>query len=63
MNKARRKILENCHEELSIAAEEEREAFENMPEGIQESERGEIMEQNADELEEVCGLIEEILNR
>lgn len=63
MNKQRRKVLEDCHQKLTVAAEEERECFENMPEGLQQSERGEMMEQTADELDEACALIEEILNR
>lgn len=32
-------------------AEQERESFDNLPEGLQASERGEAMEENADDLE------------
>lgn len=32
-------------------AGQERECFENLPDGLQESERGETMEENADDLD------------
>ena len=58
MNKERRKIIASVNEKLGeiIAlleevTEAEREAFENMPEGLQSSERGELMESAIDTLE------------
>lgn len=44
--------LQNEFERLSAVAEEERDAYENLPEGLQCSERGELMSENADNLEE-----------
>lgn len=72
MNKARRakleKLLERFAEikaEIEAVAEEEQESFENMPENLQESERGQRVEGNADILYdtvESIGEIEEWLN-
>lgn len=57
MNAARRKELKRALEMLDAAktileqvAEEEQEAYENLPEGIQDSERGEQIYDNADTL-------------
>lgn len=59
MNKDRRKRLgdiiaklEELQSEIQSLAEEERECFDNMPEGLQESERGSAIEENADGLDE-----------
>ena len=58
MNAKRRKRLEqiisqleNLQQEVQEMAEQERESFDNLPEGLQASERGEAMEENADDLE------------
>ena len=60
MNKARRKeiekaiaLIEQAREILEAVAEEEQEAFDNMPEGLQSSERGEYMEECIYNIEEV----------
>lgn len=65
MNKARRKQLEDLIEQLgtikdSIEAvmSEEQEAFDNMPEGIQSSERGETMMENIDNLQTAIDSLE-----
>lgn len=59
MNKQRRaslkeavELLEQAKSIIECVAEEEREAFDNLPEGIQYSERGEQMEEYADTLDE-----------
>lgn len=59
MNKQRRanlkeavELLERAKSIIECVAEEEREAFDNLPEGIQYSERGEQMEEYADTLDE-----------
>ena len=69
MNKERRKRIEDViaqlqdlQEEVIYIASEEREAFENLPEGIQYSERGEAMEENADSLDEVDADIENLID-
>lgn len=66
MNKPRRKELKRALEMLAEARaiiesmmEEEQEAFENMPEGLQVSELGEKIEENAQRLEDVVGYLEE----
>ena len=75
MNAARRKelskaidLIEQAKEIISAVAEEEREAYDNLPEGLQESEMGEKMNEIADELEyvdldEVVDTIQEIIER
>lgn len=75
MNAARRKelskaidLIEQAKEIISAVAEEEREAYENLPEGLQDSEMGEKMNEIADDLEyvdldEVVDTIQEIIER
>lgn len=65
MNKARRKQLEDLIEQLSgikdgieAVLEEEQEAFDNLPEGIQASERGEAMQENIDNLQTAADSLE-----
>lgn len=60
MNKERRKKLgeiidqlEYLREDLDAVASEEREAYDNLPESLQESDRGCAMEEAADELDEI----------
>ena len=59
MNKARRKaiaevrdILESATSNLEVIRDEEQESFDNLPDGIQESERGEKMSECIEYLEE-----------
>lgn len=66
MNKIRRKQLNRALELLAEARsiieemqQEEQESFDNMPEGLQESELGEKIEENANRLEDIFGAIEE----
>ena len=64
MNKQRRKWLSavydkitECQTELENIRDEEQEAFDNMPESLQYSERGNEMEEVISELDdEVCNL-------
>mgnify|MGYP001776056873 FL=1 len=70
MNKERRqkidKIIEKLEDiaaELEALADEERDAFDNLPEAIQYSERGEAMEAAADDLEEVSGEVTDLSER
>lgn len=65
MNKTRRKQLEDLIEQLSeikdsieAVMEEEQEAFDNLPEGIQASERGEAMQENIDNLQTAADSLE-----
>ena len=69
MNKPRRKELERALALIGEAraiieqcAEEEREAFENLPESIQYGEQGEKIDGIAYVLEDACGTLEDIEN-
>lgn len=69
MNEKRRKRLREAIGHLDRARDivqdcgmEEREAYENLPETIQWSERGERMEEIADSLDEAVGIIEEAID-
>ena len=70
MNKERRqkigKIIERLEDiaaELEALADEERDAFDNLPESLQYGERGEAMEAAADELEDVSGEVSDLATR
>ena len=70
MNNGRRKILasiekqlEDLEGQLSIIAEEEQETFDNVPEGIQQSEKGERIQEAADELEEIVSDLSDLRER
>ena len=68
MNKARRKMLEGIINNLELqkdslesVCEEEQEAYDNLPEGIQYSERGEAMSDNVNDMESVASDLEDII--
>jgi hypothetical protein len=68
MNKARRKWLEDIigkleeqKDELYQLYEEEQEAYDNMPESLQESERGQIASEFVDSLETEHGSLEDVI--
>ena len=70
MNKSRRKELsriaeelDNLREDLDAVASEERDAYDNLPESLQESDRGCAMEEAADELDDICGELDELRQR
>lgn len=70
MNKSRRKELdrivdelENLRDALDAVACEERECYDNLPESLQESERGCAMEEAADELDDICTELDELRER
>lgn len=69
MNKARRKEIDKAIDLLLEARvileqvqSDEEDAFDNMPEGIQMSERGEAMEENIGILDEITGTIGDVEN-
>ena len=69
MNKNRRKaiaevrdILESANSNLEVIRDEEQESFDNLPEGIQESERGERMSECIECLEEAIGNLSEAID-
>jgi DNA repair ATPase RecN len=66
MNNERRKqieeaqsLLDNAREILDLAANEEQDSFDNLPEGLQASERGERMEEIATQLADVVTILED----
>lgn len=70
MNKARRKRLseiayelESLCYDLAAVSCEEREAYDNLPESLQESDRGCAMEEAADELDDICSELSELRDR
>lgn len=69
MNNIRRKEIRRIEAELQTllgdidsVKDEEQEAFDNMPEGLQASDRGEEMEQNISNLEDVVCNIQEAID-
>lgn len=69
MNKERRRVIEEIvdqmgvlKEQLESVAEEEQGAFDNLPEGIQYSERGEQMGENVSDIEEAVSNIEDVMS-
>lgn len=68
MNKQRRKWLEDIigkleeqKEELYNLQQEEQEAYDNMPESLQDSERGQAVCEYAYDLETECGSLEDVI--
>lgn len=61
MNKDRRARLQELVEALACIQEEEQEAFDNMPESLQESERGEAMQEAIDAMDEAKDALDGIL--
>lgn len=69
MNKARRKWLENvsamiaeAKEQLEQIRDEEQEAYDNMPESLQDSDRGNQLYENVDNLDTMASDLEDILD-
>ena len=67
MNKDRRKrlqeicdILEVQQAALEEIRDEEQEAFDNLPEGLQSAERGQAMEEAAGDLDSACSDLESL---
>lgn len=61
MNDARRKKITQAIDLLREAAEEERGAFDNMPDSLRDAERGLKMEETADALDEAVSSLEDVL--
>jgi hypothetical protein len=69
MNKARRKWLEDViakleeqKEELESIQCEEQESCDNMPESLQYSERGEAIEENANDLDSYASDLQDVID-
>lgn len=68
MNKIRRKNidaiqerLEELRSDVELILDEEQEAFDNLPESLQEAERGQAMQDSIDYLEEAISSIDEAI--
>lgn len=69
MNKARREeikkvvdYIESAYMILDEIKDEEEEAFNNLPDGIAESERGEMMEENVDTMDDCINNLWDIVD-
>ena len=69
MNKQRRKSLEEvvsrlegCMSDLECIKEEEQEAYDNLPESLQYSEKGELMQGNVDDLDYVISDLDSVIS-
>lgn len=70
MNAARRKtiseavaLIDQAHDLIEEIANQERESFDNLPEGLQESERGERMDEIATALEEAYMTLTDVVDQ
>lgn len=68
MNNSRRKLLQSiinrlndCTSDLENVKDEEQESFDNFPDGLQLSERGEAMESAISEMENAISSIEDAI--
>ena len=62
MNQARRKQIQQAIDILEDVACLEQEAYDNMPEGLQDSEKGDGMQEGLDNLDEAKGLLEDMVS-
>lgn len=69
MNNKRRKTITNIinqlrasEDDITAVLEEEQDAFDNLPENLMESERGELAQNAIDLLEEAVNNVEEAIN-
>lgn len=69
MNKARRDVLykivdtlDEKKKELDNILDEEQNCYDNLPEGLIDSERGEAMSDNCDDLENAIDSLEEVID-
>lgn len=64
-NKLHRAVnaLDEAYYIVSAVSEEEETAYDNLPESLQESEKGETMQENYEELADIYDEIEALINR
>ena len=55
-------LIDNCYSNLLLIQMDEQDAFDNMPEGLQCSDRGYMIEENAITLEECVSMIEDLVS-
>jgi t-SNARE complex subunit (syntaxin) len=63
MNKTRRKKIKKLLEDLEEVVAEEREAFENLPENIQLSDKGEEMEDDIISMDDAIEEIRQVITK
>jgi hypothetical protein len=63
MNKKRRAKLQDIADKLDEIATDEREALDNMPESLQDSERGLNMADGADLIDEARDLLQQVIDQ
>ena len=61
MNKQQRAKLQTIIDDLSIIQEQEQEKYDNMPEGLQETDRAYKFEENADTIQEAIDTLEVLM--
>ena len=61
MNKGQRERLRKILDELGELQEEEQDKYDNMPENLEDSERAEKFQENADGIEEAIDLLKNIV--
>ena len=69
MKEARLETIKDClaaiqdaHDTLDDVREEEEMAYDNMPEGLQYSERGDLMQEAIDNLEDAVGSLDDVIS-
>ena len=55
-------IIEGAHDNLEMARDEEQDAYDNLPEGIQDSERGDTMQEYIDALDEAVSALDDVIS-
>jgi len=61
MNKEQRERLQNAIDIMTEVQEEEQEKYDNAPENLQDSERVEKFQENADELQEAIDAVTQLV--
>ena len=56
-------ILDNARADLDIVIGEEQDAFDNMPEGLQEGDRGMEMKEGISEMEDIVSEMQDLQDR
>ena len=63
MNQQRRERLRKARDEIEAIKDEEQEAYDNLPESLQDGEQGEKMDENIGDLDEAISVLYGILDR
>ena len=55
-------MIQNAHDVLEEVRDEEQDAYDNLPEGLQYSERGDLMQEAVDNLDEAVDYLNDVLS-